>query len=96
MANPKGSAIETGRPVATSCSQATLVQKKKTKKTQTLSCFLSSSVQPGSPSYLPSDWLLYSLGDGSQDQHQAHAQQWVMHLPLEPEGPKLDPKDPCK
>ena len=32
MANPKGSAIETGRPVATSCSQATLVQKKKNQK----------------------------------------------------------------
>ena len=28
-----------------------------------LSCFLSSSVQPGIPSYSPSDWLLYSLGD---------------------------------
>ena len=32
-------------------------------KDLTLSCFLSSSVQPGSPTYSPSDWLLYSLGD---------------------------------
>jgi hypothetical protein len=28
-----------------------------------LSCFLSFSVQPGSPSSSPSDWLLYSLGN---------------------------------
>ena len=33
------------------------------KKTLTLFCFLSSSVQPRSPSYSPSDWLLYSLRD---------------------------------
>lgn len=28
-----------------------------------ISCYFSSSVQPGSPAYWPSDWLLYSLGD---------------------------------
>lgn len=33
------------------------------KKELTLSCLLSSSVQPGSPTYSPSDWLLYLLGD---------------------------------
>lgn len=27
------------------------------------SCFLSSSVHLRNPSYSPSDWLLYSLGD---------------------------------
>ena len=44
--------------VATSCPHTIPVQ-----KDLTLSCFLSSSIQPGSPAYLPSDWLLYSLGD---------------------------------
>ena len=36
-------------------------------KPLTLSCFLSSSIQPGSPTYSPSDWSLYSLGEGSQE-----------------------------
>ena len=42
----------------TSCPHPIPVQ-----KNFTLSCLLSSSIQPGSPSYSPSDWLLYSLGD---------------------------------
>ena len=42
------------------------------RKDLTLSCFLSSSLQPGSPSYLPSDWLLYLLGIGSQEGMWAH------------------------
>ena len=29
----------------------------------TISCLFPSALQPRSPSYLPSDWLLYSLGD---------------------------------
>ena len=34
-----------------------------------LFCFLSSSLQPGSSAYLPSDWLLYSLGDWFSRRH---------------------------
>ena len=44
--------------IITSCPNAIPVQ-----KDLTLSCFLSSLRQPGSPTYSPSDWLLYSLGD---------------------------------
>jgi hypothetical protein len=44
--------------IATSCLHVITVQ-----KDLTLSCVLFFSVQPGNPSYLPSDWLLYSLED---------------------------------
>jgi hypothetical protein len=39
------------------------------------SCFLSSSVQPGSHSYSPSDWLLYSLGDWFT---RSHLSTWLL------------------
>lgn len=34
-----------------------------------LSCFLSSTAQPGSPAYTPNDWIFYSLGDWFTTSH---------------------------
>ena len=45
-------------------------------KSLILSSSFSFSVQPGSPAYLPSDWLLYSLGD------------WFTRTPLGPSTTK--------
>jgi hypothetical protein len=61
---PKILILKASLHLAISCSYAIPLQKtKKKKKDLTLFYFLSSSVQTGHPSYLPSDWLLYSLGN---------------------------------
>ena len=46
-----------------------------------LFCFLSSSLQPGSSAYLPSDWLLYSLGDWFT---RSHLSMWLTPLSAAP------------
>jgi hypothetical protein len=61
VTNPDRSTSETGRH------SYTLSSSNPSLKGSSLSCFLSSSVQPRCPAFSPSDWLLHSLGDGSEE-----------------------------
>jgi hypothetical protein len=51
-----------------------------------LSCILSSSIQPGSPSYSPNDWLLYSLGDWFTRSHLSMCDSFLVCNPSQRNG----------
>jgi hypothetical protein len=67
--------------LATSCAHTIPVQ-----KDLTLSCFLSSSLQPGSPFYLPSGWLFYLLGNWFTRSHLSMCNSLLVHDPTQESG----------